>query len=434
MKKYWIAFLLLVILVFFFIEFNTLNVDQNINDQSMIEIRKESVVGQTFLSEYNDLCKVEVYLRTYIEAGVQEIVLHLRSDPNSKVDITNISIEMYNSVLNEYFEFNFRPIENSKDKSYYFFLESIDSENVIFVLYNSNDAYLNGSAYIDNSEKGGDLQFRTYYKTRPIYVLVHFFDRAFQDIPFFIFYSFLIFLLAFILFRIRNLLKEMGDNKNRKIKNFLKYAFLLNLLFFGFSLKLLESPSYPIYSIDWISSIIAGKMNLVSIVQFFSLIMTIVLGSLTLWVHKEVFEEVETEQESELKEEERRKSFFAYIYPKINRIPIFNSIVKWMYKEGWHFSTGLMIIVLVGFGLRIYGVGDFDFREDEFQVIYTASSYHFGGGFYTWDWIKSEPSGNLYMRAWPHTWLIAKSFDIFGISEFSARLVSVIFGTILILV
>lgn len=102
--------------------------------------------------------------------------------------------------------------------------------------------------------------------------------------------------------------------------------------------------------------------------------------------------------------------------------------------------TALIGIIVMGAALRIYQVGSTDFVGDEFQVINAAAGFLYTGDFYRWDWIDKEPfclekvESCYYDRAWPHTLLVALSFGTFGVSEFSARLPSVAFGVLTILI
>ncbi|MBI2410369.1 MAG: glycosyltransferase family 39 protein [Candidatus Kerfeldbacteria bacterium] len=95
---------------------------------------------------------------------------------------------------------------------------------------------------------------------------------------------------------------------------------------------------------------------------------------------------------------------------------------------------------LFNFMLGFFRLGQHDFREDEFQVVDTAVNYVHNGEWYKWDWVQDQ-SGKFtdcitqdprchYTRAWPHTWLVAQSFRLFGISPWAARLVSVLFGVL----
>ena len=91
------------------------------------------------------------------------------------------------------------------------------------------------------------------------------------------------------------------------------------------------------------------------------------------------------------------------------------------------------MIILIATGLRLYGISDYNLRGDEFQVVSAANGYLNTGMFYKWDWINNKPSTETYNRAWPHTLLIAKSYGLFGVSEWSSRIVSAVFGVLLII-
>ncbi len=210
-----------------------------------------------------------------------------------------------------------------------------------------------------------------------------------------------------------HLLKNLW--KNDRLKFLTKYAFLCSLIFLTIIQKLTH------------------EFRLFLYFQMYLFMFTILLGVITFIVHqKEIDVAVEKEQNFRL-EEEKRKKIFDLKFPKIAQIPIIGTIFNEIYKEGLHYSLALMIIIFVGFFVRIFGLGDFNFRGDEFLVMRAATTYHFKKELYLWDWINKEPAGVLYQRAWPHTLLVAKAFDIFGISEWSARLVSVIFGTVFII-
>jgi hypothetical protein len=100
----------------------------------------------------------------------------------------------------------------------------------------------------------------------------------------------------------------------------------------------------------------------------------------------------------------------------------------------------VIILTLIGLGLRAHNLGLNDIRGDENQVVSAAAGYYHTGNYFQWDWIKDEPActdkaqGCYYNRAWPHTWMIAQVYKIAGISEASSRIPSVIFGTLLILI
>jgi hypothetical protein len=160
-------------------------------------------------------------------------------------------------------------------------------------------------------------------------------------------------------------------------------------------------------------------------------IVSMILGSIgiiTFFLNKDLFQKIEKEED---KKEQKRSKEFGKKFPGINKIPILRTIAKWMYKEGWYSIIFILIFISAIFVLG-YGIGDYEFREDEYQVIGAAAGYHFTGEYYVWDWLNWEQGERYYDRAWPHTWMIAQSYNIFGISEWSSRIVSVLFGLLLI--
>jgi asparagine N-glycosylation enzyme membrane subunit Stt3 len=86
----------------------------------------------------------------------------------------------------------------------------------------------------------------------------------------------------------------------------------------------------------------------------------------------------------------------------------------------------LCFLVVSGFYLRFNNLGNLSFWVDELFSLYAAIGILQHG-------TPVLPSGTLYTRSIFNTSLIALSLKLFGISEFSARIVSVFFGTLTIL-
>lgn len=107
-------------------------------------------------------------------------------------------------------------------------------------------------------------------------------------------------------------------------------------------------------------------------------------------------------------------------------------------------KTAILVVaalMIIGLGVRAYNLGASEFRGDEFQVVSAATGLLYTGDYHRWNWINNEPAcldtsngSCMYSRAWPHTWLITQTYKIFGISEWSSRIPSVIFGVLLIAV
>lgn len=92
-------------------------------------------------------------------------------------------------------------------------------------------------------------------------------------------------------------------------------------------------------------------------------------------------------------------------------------------------AVALGFVVLLAAALYLYRLGGFHLLDDEYFAFDTAYGVLRTGSLRQWDWIASEP-GAPYPRSWPHTLLVAASLAVFGVSEWSARLVSAVLGVL----
>jgi len=151
----------------------------------------------------------------------------------------------------------------------------------------------------------------------------------------------------------------------------------------------------------------------------------IALGFLTFYANRNrVEKEIEDEKVEEEKKEEKRYDEFGKKFPFWDRIPLVRRFVRWMYKEGWWYSVGLILIVVFGFILRVWKISHIGIINDEiFQVLAfkSLSSYY-----------VPFVGESLYLRGILISYL-AYFFNYVGFSEIiSIRLPSIIFGTLII--
>ena len=126
----------------------------------------------------------------------------------------------------------------------------------------------------------------------------------------------------------------------------------------------------------------------------------------------------------------------------------------------------LFLLFVLAFSLRFYRVGQPVFKEDEFTTV-KAAAYAYqcqrdlnqcrrqptsfknrllnlmtanetvpnlGAEIYLWDFIKDRASEIHHSRAWSHLYLVGGVYRWLGINELSSRLVSVVAGSLLVVV
>jgi len=161
-----LSFTIILSLMFLFGGISYNHISQDKADQPIGEIAGNMTAGQTFASLYPYLDGIELQLATYARMNDHEVIFHLRESPSTTTDLVTLKIDASKIGDNQWHRFKFPTIADSKDKSYYFFLESPSSKpgNAITMWYNTEDAYSGGSAFRDDRPINGDLAFRVYYK------------------------------------------------------------------------------------------------------------------------------------------------------------------------------------------------------------------------------------------------------------------------------
>jgi hypothetical protein len=168
------------------------------------EIYGATTVGQTFTSKQSNLSAIEINMATYTRRNTCDVIFHLRSSPNSTVDIVTIRVNAAKIADNKYHRFSFPPIIDLENKTYYFFIESPNSApgNAITIWYCPEDVYNAGSAYSNHEPVEGDLSFRTYYMSDIPNVVSYFLHIMQQDMLFFIFYFLLLGTILYLILKL----------------------------------------------------------------------------------------------------------------------------------------------------------------------------------------------------------------------------------------
>lgn len=215
-----------------------------------------------------------------------------------------------------------------------------------------------------------------------------------------VFYLLLIIDTAFLALRLNKMSEEGRENDYTVFWS--KYLFLLGLIVLAVNQFLKRQ-----IITDYMSYIIGT---------------VIALGFLTFFASKNrVEKEIEDEKEKEEQAEKKRKDEFATKFPFINKIWGVRSIIKWCYKEGWWYSGLLILIVVVGFMLRVWNISSLALLNDEYTHLIAAKHYVLAGYF-------------DYSRSPIITWIVIFIMKIFNTREIVLlRIPFVIMGIISII-
>jgi len=123
--------------------------------------------------------------------------------------------------------------------------------------------------------------------------------------------------------------------------------------------------------------------------------------------------ELEDEKQKEEHAEQQRYHEFAHKFPRISRVWGLRNVVRWMYKEGWWYSCGLIAIVVLGFVLRIWNL-DYLQGTDNFNILAAKALYQ--NGTFSYD------------RGIHITYMVYFLFKIFGAELWVARIPMILMG------
>ncbi len=191
---------------------------------------------------------------------------------------------------------------------------------------------------------------------------------------------------------------------SRQKKQAAKYFFLLILLILS-GLSFYTSETTP-----------ASALNLILNLNYIFQILIpagVLSGSWALFFHKDIL-----------------NTHIGNLYPEKNKDKC--TLFSLSKKQGPYTLAFLLIIILATI-LLSYRLDYFDLYSDEAQVTEGAASYYYTGHNGQWDFIKDKPKNTKYQRAWPHLKIVSWSYHLFGISNWSSRIVSVFFGLIFII-
>ncbi len=123
---------------------------------------------------------------------------------------------------------------------------------------------------------------------------------------------------------------------------------------------------------------------------------------------------------------------FSKTHPTLNKVPIVGFLYKKWNAEPFLYKLALVLLCLLASAIYLYDLTYYAWLPDEPLVISAAKGYLETGTYNKWSFWMDEAGKEEYPRAWMHSWMVAQSFRFFGISEWSARIVSVFLGLVFV--
>ncbi|WP_119864588.1 DUF6044 family protein [Clostridium isatidis] len=126
-----------------------------------------TTIEQEFTSGENNLSSVSLYIDTKGRENASNINVSI-IDKNSGNVLRSVIKNAKDFKNNNYEEFVFSPINDSKDKEYIIKVTSSDAneENSISLYASENNVYINGNIIINGESQEKDLRFKTYYTNK----------------------------------------------------------------------------------------------------------------------------------------------------------------------------------------------------------------------------------------------------------------------------
>jgi hypothetical protein len=178
-----------------------------------IEVNSSNVIGQSFVSNFNNLFMMSIFIPTWDLNRDGQLHFHLKNNKNDTRDLVTLKWKFNEIRFAEknfyvvppdrestergfHFHFQFAPIPNSKGKEFYFYFDSPDTkpgEGIKVGIWDNIDYYealTKGQAFVNNKPVKSFLAFRTYntWVSNISDLVKEIKDRLFQDKQFLIFY------------------------------------------------------------------------------------------------------------------------------------------------------------------------------------------------------------------------------------------------------
>jgi hypothetical protein len=130
------------------------------------ELVADRTCGQAFIASRPGLCAIEVLFGTYGRLNTPDVTFHLRESPGSGADLATLSVCAALLQDNQSYPFAFEPITDSKDRPFYFQLESpagVPGDAVSVWIY-LDDGSEGCTRYEDGEQEWGQIAYTEGYE------------------------------------------------------------------------------------------------------------------------------------------------------------------------------------------------------------------------------------------------------------------------------
>jgi len=262
----------------------------------------------------------------------EKIVFRIKEDKKEIKDyFYENTYELIGDFENSYFLFGFPIQKESNGKSYVFEIERIEKgeSNKTFLIEKNSENKLNFYPRYVYSLKEIKSDYNSILSNISRKTSQFLEERTNQVNLIFTFLLIEIFIFCF--------LKKEEKYFKKRIYPYFKYVFLVTL----FLVSLFSLRTY-LTKIDYLENI----MVYFSTYSLLLIILTVSFGFLSIYFDKrEVEREIRYEKYREDILENKRCKNFKEKFPVINKIPMFGTFFRYIYKENWRFMLGLLLIL-----------------------------------------------------------------------------------------
>ncbi len=147
-------------------EMEICDISQTNHNEVTEEIMGSRSSGQTFVCSFQNLCRIEIYMATHHRENKYDAYFYLKEGSGSKKKIDQKRIPASAIRDNEWLKVEFPPLRNSKNKEYYFYIDSPEAKpgESFTIWHDSNNCGFRGKRFQNHQAVEGALTFQAYCK------------------------------------------------------------------------------------------------------------------------------------------------------------------------------------------------------------------------------------------------------------------------------